>query len=124
MAFTTISFVSFSLILTFFCSSVLVNLVIARTTPTGIHSQEPLGDGVLSQTHFADFIRALYAPQMIKDRALGIQKSDMLNELFPTMEEHHDEEHDNQDNEGINEALKEFPTTGVMIPVLQKRNAR
>jgi len=124
MAFTAISFVSFSMILTLFCSSVLVNLVIARTTPTGIHSQEPLGDGVLSQTHFADFVRALYAPQMMKDRALGIQTSDMHNELFP-MEEHHDEEHDNQDNEGINEALKEFPTsTGVMIPVLQKRNAR
>jgi len=96
-------------------------MVKARTTPTGIHSQDPLGDGVLSQTHFADFIRALYAPQMTKERVL---ESDLHNELFPIMEEHHDEEHDNQENEGIYEALKEFPSTGVIIPVLQKRNAR
>lgn len=121
MAFTVVSFVSFTVLLSFFIySSVLVNLVKARTTPTGVHIQEPLNDGVLSQTHFADFLRALYAPQMPKE----IEKSlEMPNELFPFIEDHHTEGTDS-DNEGIGGGINEFPGTGVMIPVLQKRNAR
>ena len=93
-------------------SWIVMSCIDCRTTPTGVHSREPLEDGILSQTHFAEFLRALYAPQSAKD--------DMPNDLFPLLptaiegEWHEDEDSTDQ------EELK-----GLTLPTMvQKRNAR
>lgn len=87
----------------------LVSCIHCRTTPTGVHSQEPLEDGILPQTHFAEFLRALYAPQSAK--------VDMSNDLFPLLS-------NNIEDELHEEELTEQEGPFSKGLVLQKRNAR
>jgi hypothetical protein len=91
--------------------------------------QSPVNLGLLkdeetqARNYFADFLRVLYAPQAPKDDvSLSAGSSnDMPNEIFPMIssdEDNHEEENYDQIRR------KEFPVDGVLLPILQKRNAR
>ena len=110
--------------LLFKCTNILLyNFSISAHT-----LQNPVNLGVLkdeetqARNYFADFLRVLYAPQASKDdlSLTAGSANDMPNEIFPLITS--DEDHEEENYDQIRR--KEFPVDGVLLPILQKRNAR
>lgn len=79
-----------------------------------------LKDDVTAQNYFADFLRVLYAPQSMKD---DLSTSEMPNDIFPLVSSDAGDDHEEENYDQIRR--KEFPAVnGVLLPALQKRNAR
>ena len=79
-----------------------------------------LKDDVTAQNYFADFLRVLYAPQSMKD---DLSTSEMPNDIFPLISSDAGDDHEEENYDQIRR--KEFPAmNGVLLPALQKRNAR
>lgn len=86
------------------------------------NSHSVIDEEIPLRNHFADFLRALYAPEMRKDGvALPLEaENDTPNEIFPLISP--DEEQNIHGDE--EDQRKEFPVDGVILPILQKRNSR
>ena len=78
-------------------------------------------DGTQARNYFADFLRVLYAPQASKDDVSIGSVNEMPNDIFPLITSDGDD-HEEENYDQIRR--KEFPVDGVLLPVLQKRNAR
>lgn len=87
-----------------------------------------------SRNHFADFLRALYVPEALKDgdlmaaTALAMATdNDTPNEILPFNRDEQDlHDQDSADYNGDQNRRDEFPTSSnaVLLPILQKRNQR
>ncbi|KAK4013951.1 uncharacterized protein LOC123467394 [Daphnia magna] len=124
-----VSSTSFVSLLMTICLMYSMTLLRARahTLP---HPQVPLGihkdDGTLSANYFADFLRVLYAPQAANDdssMSVGAV-NEMPNDVFPLITPDAIELVAHEDIYESNRQ-EEFPSEGgVLLPILQKRNAR
>ncbi len=109
----------------FLYSSTIATSLRDHSTPIKSHNADlVIDDGIVARNHFADFLRALYAPQATTDHLAMVAENDMPNDIFPLTpvgEEHdiHDEDYDRDQTR-----QNEFPVDGVLLPILQKRNAR
>ncbi|EFX70023.1 Insulin/IGF/relaxin-like peptide 2 [Daphnia pulex] len=115
---------------TSFGSLVITICLLYSLTQLSAHTlQNPVNLGLLkdeetqARNYFADFLRVLYAPQAPKDDvSLSAGSSnDMPNEIFPMISSDEDD-HEEENYDKIRR--KEFPVDGVLLPILQKRNAR
>ena len=103
-------------------SSTLATTMRGQATPIKNHNVDQEDAIIAGRNHFADFLRALYAPQLMA------RATEMSNDVFPLTSSDGDddvqfeeEEYDRDENSRHNE----FPTeSGVLLPILQKRNAR
>ena len=104
---------------TIFCYIINFIFISARILQNPV-SLGLLKDDVTAQNYFADFLRVLYAPQSMKD---DLSTSEMPNDIFPLISSDAGDDHEVENYDQIRR--KEFPAVnGVLLPALQKRNAR
>nr|CAH0113335.1 unnamed protein product [Daphnia galeata] len=114
MAYST-SFGSLFMAICLLCLTQLNARILQNPVSLGL-----LKDDVTAQNYFADFLRVLYAPQSMKD---DLSTSEMPNDIFPLVSSDAGDDHEEENYDQIRR--KEFPAVnGVLLPALQKRNAR
>ena len=114
MAHSSKTFIVHFVMFFLLCSSVSIICAKAGSPTTGSENRE---DRVLTKTHFADFLRALYARQTTKD-------NDMANDLNPLVQSTiiEDELHQEQPMDDIEEPVV---IKALSLPsIMQKRNTR
>ena len=126
---STIVFVSLLMAFSLTESSALTNTINRDTEPPTEIKSHKWGfdaDDISGRNHFADFLRALYAPA--KDGPSPTTPTqlanDMANELMPISSLADDEHDDDLHNRDL-EQHAEFPTDSTgQLPILKKRNSR